>query len=177
MHDDFTMLENDTQIIIYNSQDGTLSFDIPLDSDTVWLSLGQMSLLFERDKSVIARHIQNTFKEGELNKNSVVANFATTAQDGKSYSVKYYSLDMIISVGYRVKSHRGVQFRQWATKVLKEHLLNGYSLNSRKIVELERAIKDIQLHLKKKSGIDKEIIMTLKYLMERIDPNTTLFPK
>ena len=94
---------------------------------TVWLSIEEMSQLFGRDISVIGKHIRNIFKEGELLKKSVWAKFAYTASDGKTYQVDYYNLDVIISVGYRVKSHRGTQFRQWANKVLKDYLLRGYS--------------------------------------------------
>ncbi|HPA57500.1 MAG TPA: RhuM family protein, partial [bacterium] len=102
-----------------------------LENETVWLSLDQIANLFERDKSTVSRHIKNIFKENELEKNSVIANFATTAADGKTYSVDYYNLDVIISVGYRVKSKRGTQFRIWANKVLKDYLMKGYALNQR----------------------------------------------
>jgi hypothetical protein len=98
-----------------------------------------MSILFERDKSVISRHISNIFKEQELDKNSVVAKNATTASDGKTYLIEYYNLDVIISVGYRVKSKRGTQFRIWANKVLKDYLLKGYAVNQR-IENLERRV-------------------------------------
>ncbi len=96
-----------------------------IESETVWLSLLQMAELFERDKSVISRHLNNIFKEGELVRESVVANFATTAADGKIYKVNYYNLDTIISVGYRVNSKRGIQFRQWATQKLKDYLIEA----------------------------------------------------
>jgi len=103
------------QIHLFQSADGYIQFDVALDQDTVWLSLEQMVLLFERDKSVISRHLSNLFKEGELVRDSVVAKNATTASDGKTYQVTYFNLDVVISIGYRVKSQRGVQFRQWAT--------------------------------------------------------------
>ena len=112
-----------SEVLIYEIEAGKAGVDVRLDGETVWLSLGQMSELFQRDKSVISRHIGNLFKEGELTRDSVVANFATTAADGKSYQVEYFNLDVIISVGYRVNSKRGVQFRQWATRVLREHLV------------------------------------------------------
>ena len=105
---------------MYTTEDGITKVEVTFESDTVWLSLDQMAELFQRDKSTISRHIKNIFADGELNKNSVVANFATTASDGKVYRVDYYNLDVIISVGYRVKSLRGTQFRIWATNVLKE---------------------------------------------------------
>lgn len=123
------------QIQIYTSQDGQVSLNVSLDSDTVWLNLEQMVKLFERDKSTISRHIKNIFLDGELAQSSVVANFATTASDGKTYQVDHYNLDVIISVGYRVKSQRGVQFRQWATQTLKQHLVQGYTLNQQRLQE------------------------------------------
>ena len=102
---------NTGEIVIYQTEDGQASLDVSLVEDTVWLSLNHMVALFDRDKSVISRHIRNVFKEGELEKGAVVANFATTASDGKTYQVEYFNLDVIISVGYRVKSQRGTQFR------------------------------------------------------------------
>ncbi|EGR0521910.1 hypothetical protein FG081_17875 [Vibrio cholerae] len=120
---------------VFISQDGVLRLDVSFDDETVWLSLNQLVDLFERDKSVISRHIRNLFSEGELERDSVVAKNATTAKDRKVYQVDYYNLDVIISVGYRVKSTRGVQFRQWATKTLKQHLLQGYTLNQQRLVE------------------------------------------
>lgn len=125
-----------TQTIqIYQSSDGQIQLDVSLDQETVWLSLDQMTNLFGRDKSVISRHINNIFKESELVRDSVVAKNATTAADGKTYQVDYFNLDVIISVGYRIKSQRGVQFRQWATQTLKQHLVNGYTLNQRRLQE------------------------------------------
>jgi len=126
------------EIILYQS-DNAVQLEVLLENETVWLTLNQMSDLFERDKSVISRHISNIFKEEELNKNSVVAKNATTASDGKIYLVEYYNLDVIISVGYRVKSRRGTQFRIWANNVLKDYLLKGYAVN-RRIENLERRV-------------------------------------
>ena len=117
-------MENNSELIIYTTEDGLTKVDVTFDNDTVWLSLDQMANLFQRDKSTISRHIKNVFEEGELDRNSVVANFATTAADGKKYQVDYYNLDVIISVGYRVKSQRGVQFRIWASeKVFSDRFL------------------------------------------------------
>ena len=116
-------------IIIYTSDDGSTKVNVNVDADTVWLSIDQMAELFQRDKSTISRHIKNIFEEGELIKNSVVAKTATTATDGKTYQVEYYNLDVIISVGYRVKSLRGTQFRIWALGVLKEYMLKGFALD------------------------------------------------
>ena len=117
------------QIILYQTQDGESKIEVTLANETVWLSADQMAELFQRNKSTISRHIKNVFEEGELQQNSVVAFFATTASDGKIYEVTFYNLDMIISIGYRVKSYRGVQFRIWATQVLKEYLIKGFALN------------------------------------------------
>ena len=117
------------QFLLYQTPDGDSQIEVKLQNDTVWLSLDQMAELFQRNKSTISRHIKNVLEDGELEEDSVVANFATTATDGKKYSVAYYNLDMIISVGYRVHSYRGVQFRIWATKVLKEYIVKGFAMN------------------------------------------------
>ena len=126
-------MENKSELIMYTTNDGLTKVDVTFDKDTVWLSLDQMAALFQRDKSTISRHIRNIFEEGELSRDSVVAKFATTAADGKSYQVEYFSLDVIISVGYRVKSQRGVQFRIWATQVLKEYLRKGFALDDERL--------------------------------------------
>ena len=117
------------QFLLYQTPDGDSQIEVKLQNDTVWLSLDQMAELFQRNKSTISRHIKNVLEDGELKADSVIANFATTATDGKKYSVAYYNLDMIISVGYRVHSYRGVQFRIWATKVLKEYIVKGFAMN------------------------------------------------
>ena len=103
--------QNNSEMMIYTTEDGLTKIETTFDGDTVWLSIDQMAELFQRDKSTISRHIKNIFTEGELKREEVVVNFATTAADGKTYQVDYYNLDVIISVGYRVKSRRGVQFR------------------------------------------------------------------
>src|ERR1035437_2336881 len=118
-----------SEILMYQTDDGVTKIDVQIDNDTVWLSLDQMADLFQRDKSTISRHMKNIFDEGELTRISVVANFATTAADGKTYNVDYYNLDVIISVGYRVKSLRGTQFRIWASAVLKEYMTKGFAMN------------------------------------------------
>lgn len=123
------------QIQLFKSNDGHVSLEVSLNNDTVWLTQAQMCELFDRERSVITKHIGNVFKEGELAKNSVCAKYAHTAADGKTYQVDYYNLDVIISVGYRVKSQRGVQFRQWATQTLKQHLVQGYTLNQKRLQE------------------------------------------
>lgn len=117
------------KMLIYQSADGQIKIDVRFENETVWLSLDQMSTLFGRDKSTVSRHIKNIFEEGELQAPSVVAKFATTALDGKNYQVDYYNLDVIISVGYRVKSQQGTQFRIWATQRLREYIIKGFTLN------------------------------------------------
>ena len=117
------------QIILYQTEGGESKIEVTLANDTVWLTIDQMAELFQRNKSTISRHIKNVLESGELQETSVVAFFATTASDGKTYQVNYYNLDMIISVGYRVNSYRGIQFRIWATQVLKEYLVKGFALN------------------------------------------------
>lgn len=118
-----------SEIIMYQTEDGLTKIETTFDNDTVWLSIDQMAELFQRDRSVIGKHIRNIFKEGELEKDSVWAKFAYTASDGKKYQVDHYNLDVIISVGYRVKSLRGTQFRIWANSILKEYLKKGFAMN------------------------------------------------
>ncbi|MBQ4519446.1 MAG: virulence RhuM family protein [Bacteroidaceae bacterium] len=120
---------NKGQIILYQTVDGESKIEVTLANETVWLTIDQMAELFQRNKSTISRHIKNVLESGELQETSVVAFFATTASDGKIYQVNYYNLDMIISIGYRVNSYRGVQFRIWATQVLREYLVKGFALN------------------------------------------------
>jgi DNA ligase (NAD+) len=136
------MTNPNQDLVIFKRDAGDVYVDVKLEQDTVWLNLNQLSQLFERDKSVISRHLKNIFSEEELEQNSVVANFATTAADEKIYQVEYYNLDAIISVGYRVNSKRGTQFRQWASKLLKEHLVQGYSLNQQRLYE--KGIDDLK---------------------------------
>ena len=119
----------ENEIIIYQTQDGQTKIDVRIENETVWLTQNQMVDLFQSSKANISEHISHIFEEGELNENSVVRKFRTTAQDGKNYEVKHYNLDVIISVGYRVKSLRGTQFRIWATQILKEYMRKGFALN------------------------------------------------
>ena len=123
------------EIIIYEAEGGKSSLQVHLHEETVWLAQAQMTELFDRNKRTISEHIRNVFKEGELDELTVVRKFRTTASDGKSYDTNYYNLDVIISVGYRVKSKRGTQFRQWATSVLKDHLIRGFTVNERRLAE------------------------------------------
>ncbi|MDZ4785968.1 MAG: RhuM family protein [bacterium] len=144
------------EIILYQTDELPQHIEVRLDevNETFWLSLIQIASLFERDKSVISRHLKNIFKDNELDKNSVVAFFATTASDGKTYKVEYFNLDAILSVGYRVNSKRGTQFRVWANGVLKDYLMKGYALNQRmnrienNFDNLSNEISKISLQLK-----------------------------
>ena len=125
-----------TQILLYQTEDRRTRIEVRLQNETVWLSLNQMAELFQRDKSVISRHIRNVFDEGELIREAVVANYAITAADGKTYQVEHFNLDVIISVGYRVKSHRGTQFRIWATQRLREYLIKGFTLDDERLKQV-----------------------------------------
>jgi len=132
-----------SEIRIYKVK-GKTEISVSIDKDTVWLSLKQITELFDRDKSVISRHISNIFREGELERDSVVAENATTASDGKTYLIDFYNLDVIISVGYRVKSLRGTQFRIWANKILKEYLIKGYALNQQVLEKKNEQLSELQ---------------------------------
>ena len=129
-------VEKQSQMIIYTTEDGLTKIETAFDGDTVWLSIDQMAELFQRDRSVIGKHVRNIFKEGELERELVWAKFAYTASDGKVYNVDYYNLDVIISVGYRVKSKRGTQFRIWATSILKEYMRKGFALDDERLKNL-----------------------------------------
>ncbi len=131
-------------VIIYQTKDHHAQVQVQFEQETVWLNRQQLSLLFDRDIKTIGKHINNVFNEGELQKEAVVAKFATTAADGKVYKVDHYNLDVIISVGYRVKSKRGTQFRQWATQRLKEFLVEGYTINKKRLVEREMEVKQLR---------------------------------
>lgn len=136
---------NTEEIIIYQTADGQTQLDVRMENDTVWINRQQMAELFGRDIKTIGKHINNALRD-ELTDIPVVANFATTASDGKTYQVDHYNLDMIISVGYRVKSQRGTQFRIWANRVLKEYLIKGYALNKNaKVEQLEEFKQAVKL--------------------------------
>ena len=139
------MKEQIGEIIIYKDVAGKEAVDVTLANETLWLSLNQISSLFERDKSVISRHLRNIFKEEELIKEQAVAFFATVQNEGGHLverNIEYFNLDAIISVGYRVNSKRGTHFRKWASKVLKDHLVKGYSINDQKITS--KKIQELQ---------------------------------
>ena len=133
-----------SDISIYQAPDGKAKLEVHLVQESVWLSLNQMVDLFGRDKSVISRHLNNVFKEKELDRQAVVAKFATTAADGKTYQVDHYNLDVIISVGYRVKSLQGTKFRQWATQTLRDHIVEGYTLNKARLQEEAAKLLEMQ---------------------------------
>jgi hypothetical protein len=125
--------QREAEVLLYQVEDGRTRVEVRFEGETAWLSLGQIAELFQRDKSVISRHIKNVFEGGELRREAVVAQSATTADDGKTYQVDYFNLDVIISVGYRVKSHRGTQFRIWATQRLREYLVKGFTLDDERL--------------------------------------------
>jgi hypothetical protein len=145
---------NKSDIILYQNQDGNIKIDVRLEDETVWLTQAQMALLFGKGRTTITEHIQNVFSEGELDENSVCRKFRHTADDGKNYDTNYYNLDVIISVGYRVKSVQGTQFRIWATQRLKEYIIKGFALNDERFKsgnsmnyfnELQGRIREIRL--------------------------------
>lgn len=129
------------ELVIFETNDSAVKLEVPVENETVWLTQAQMAKLFDTSKQNISLHINNCFKEGELEKDSVVKDFLTTAADGKRYKTKYYNLDVIISVGYRVKSKRGVEFRRWANSVLKQYILQGYAVNNNRIAQLGEVVQ------------------------------------
>ncbi|TXT24038.1 MAG: filamentation induced by cAMP protein Fic [Gallionellaceae bacterium] len=165
-----TMNQSTGQIAIYQTDDGQTRIDVRMEHDSVWLRQEQMSELFGRERSVITKHLRNIFVEGELEADSVCANFAHTAEDGKTYQVRHYNLDVAISVGYRVKSIEGTRFRQWATQRLKDYLVQGYSLNQQrleaqqeKLAELRQAIalSARLIHNKSLSTVESQGILAI----------------
>jgi prophage maintenance system killer protein len=142
---------NNSEIQIFKAQDGTTEIQVKLENDTVWLNLMQLTELFQRDKSVISRHINNIFKEKELEKQATVANFATVQLEGDrevERNIEFFNLDVIISVGYRIKSKRGTQFRIWANKILKDYLIQGFSINERRLLQQNEQLKQLQESVK-----------------------------
>ncbi len=173
------------EIVIYKTKEGP-KLEVRLEEDTVWLTQKQMALLFDKGVPTINEHIKNIFKEGELKENSVIRKFRITAADGKTYETNFYNLDVIISVGYRIKSLRGTQFRIWATKTLKDHLVKGYTLNEKRLLQTTNQLKELQntislLQEKSKhellSGQEREILDLLANysktltLLEQYDKN------
>jgi len=137
-------MSQNSQITLYQTADGRVELEVRMEQNSVWLRQEQMSDLFGRERSVITKHLRNIFVEGELEADSVCANFAHTAEDGKTYHVRHYNLDVVISIGYRVKSVQGTRFRQWATQRLREYLVQGYTLNQSRFdqnaAELQQAL-------------------------------------
>lgn len=159
------MEEENKQIIIYKTADGKARFDVQLKDETVWLNQKQMAELFDKDRKTITEHIGNVFKEKELIEKTVCRKFQHTAPDGKNYDVNFYNLDVIISVGYRVKSLRGTQFRIWATNTLKQHLTQGYTLNKKRISQnynnFLKAVDSVKKLLPKEGAMKSEDTLEL----------------
>lgn len=155
-HDTYNKNMKD-EIVLYQPNE-QFQLEVQLKDETVWLSQDQMALLFQRDKSVIARHISNIYSEGELQKESTVAKFAIVPEKRERlYEVTLYNLDVIISVGYRVKSQRGTQFRQWATKILKDYMLRGYAVNQRLLAVEEQVDKSLKAHERRLEAVEEKI--------------------
>lgn len=145
---------NDVEI--YTAKDGKAQIEVRFENETVWLSLNQLAQLFGRDKSVISRHLKRIFEDRELSRKSVVAKNATTAVDGKTYEVEYFNLDVIISVGYRVNSKRGTQFRQWATQRLRDYLVKGYAINEKRLKASQQQLTDLKKSLSLLENVVKQ---------------------
>ena len=174
------------KLAIYQAKSGAIEFRQDFNKETFWANLDQIAFLFGRDKSVISRHISNIFKEEELKESSVLAKNATTATDGKIYQVSFYNLDMILSIGYRVNSKVATQFRIWATKILKQHITKGFTINQNRInknrQEFLKAVEDIKLLSKDNQNIQTgdilDLIKSFSYTwfsLDRYDKNS--FPK
>lgn len=168
------------KLVIYQTKDQKTEIKVAFDDETVWLNRQQISELFDRDIKTIGKHVNNVFKERELDKDSVVALFATTASDGKTYQVEHYNLDVIISVGYRVKSQRGTQFRQWATQRLKDYLVEGYAINQKRLAEKNMEVKTLKTGIQILSATLKDHVKTvdeakgLTILLDQFDKGLTL---
>ena len=149
-----------SEIIIYSSKENGAQIEVMFNNETIWLSLNQIAELFDRDKSVISRHLKKIFESEELNRLSVVAKNATTASDGKTYEVDYFNLDAIISVGYRVNSKQGTQFRQWATQRLKDYLVQGYAINEKRLQEAVGKFQDLNKAVKLAAKVRNNVALT-----------------
>jgi prophage maintenance system killer protein len=178
------------EVVLYKTEDGKAALDVTLEGDTVWLSQKQMGELFDKNVRTVSEHLRNIFKEGELKKSSVIRNFRITAADGKTYDTQLYNLDVIISVGYRVKSKRGTQFRIWATQTLKDHLVRGYTLNERRLrergIEMEQAAQLLSRTLTRHELVTEEgrgvLDVITRYakswlLLKEYDDNTLSVPE
>ncbi len=160
-----TKKQHEQKMVIYQTKSGAFELRGDLEKETVWATLDQIANVFGRDKSVISRHLKNIFQEGELVQKAVVAKNATTAADGKVYQVDYYNLDVIISVGYRVNSKVATEFRQWATKTLREHITKGYTINRAQVTKnydaFMRAVGDVQALLPEHVSLDPKAVLEL----------------
>ena len=155
------------EIVLFETKDKAVTLSVPVEHETVWLTQAQMTELFNTSKQNVSLHINNCFKEGELDKDSVVKDFLTTAADGKNYKTKYYNLDVIISVGYRVKSKRGVEFRKWSNSVLKQYILQGYAVNNNRIAQLGEVI---QIMKRTQNSLDsKQVLSVIEKYSEALD--------
>lgn len=165
-----TISKTEEEIQLYQSKDGQISFNVNVFDETVWLSQKQMAQLFDKDRRTITEHIGNIFREGELDEKLVCRNFQHTTQHGaikgqtQNVLVKYYNLDVIISVGYRVKSARGTQFRIWATQILKSYMINGYAINEKRLKNIEEKINNLSIELR--AEFKKEINQINQNLLE-----------
>ena len=173
--------ETTKDIVLFETIDKKVTLEVPVEGETVWLTQAQMAELFASTKQNISLHIQNCFKEGELNKESVVKEFLTTALDGKNYKTKHYNLDVIISVGYRVKSKRGVEFRKWANSVLKEYILKGYAVNNNRLKQLGEVVRILK---RTEESLDSKQVLSVieRYsqaldLLDKYDHQTLKRPK
>ena len=173
-------IEPTSSIVIYQTNDGETSIDVKFQDETVWLSQAQMAELFQKDRTVIGRHINNIFKEGELERETTCANFAHVGNDGdQQYITALYNLDVIISVGYRVKSKRGTQFRIWANKILKQYLLQGYAVNERiasqKYDELSQLVKVLGRTIQNQEKLTEDsrslldVVVDYAYALDTLD--------
>lgn len=157
--------KQNSEIVVYQNIYGAIQFKGDVQSETIWASLDQIAQLFDRNKSVISRHIKNIFLENELSKKAVVAKNATTAKDGKVYQVDYYNLDMIISVGYRVNSKTATHFRQWATKTLRQHITEGYTIDKKRVLQnyeaFMLAVEKVQSVLPAVENLDTKQVLNL----------------
>ncbi|HVV04150.1 MAG TPA: RhuM family protein [Puia sp.] len=141
-------MEERESIVFYQAGSSDSRIEVRLEKESVWLNLNQIAALFDRDKSLISRNLSSVFQENELERNSVVAKNATTGTDGKTYQVEYFNLDVIISIGYRVKSQKGIQFRIWANQVLKEYLIKGYALDKKRFQQQSRQLEELRQTVK-----------------------------
>lgn len=155
------IMQNKGEIMLYQTKDGKTNLDVKFEKETVWLTQKQIATLFKKGIPAINEHIKNIFKEGELDEGSVIRKFRITAKDGKSYDTNFYNLDVIISVGYRVRSKEGTQFRIWATNVLRDFIVKGYAANLKRLEELENRFE-----------IHRENYRQFHYLISKLIINT-----